>query len=137
MDANTEMSNNLKKESAKIMNSSKIAFIEREIEDLCMLRYNCQACLTEHQNNHMSHGGCMEQISWSEQAVEYFNQANLVALKNERMLIANATLTKMGLQGLFIKDFEDKRMGLRLWGCVLSWGKKSGTQVIECQHLDS
>ena len=104
-----------------------------------MLRYNCQACFTEHpsRNQHMSHGGCMEQISWSEQAVEYFDQANLGAFKNERMLIANTTMTKMGLQGLFIEDFEDKRMGLRLWACVLSWEKKSGTQVIECQHLDS
>ena len=34
------------------------------------------------------------------------------------MLIANATMKKMGLQGLFIEDFEDKPMGLRLWGCV-------------------
>ena len=30
----------------------------------------------------------------------------------------------MGLQGLFIEDFEDKRMGFRLWRCVLSGGKK-------------
>ena len=30
------------------------------------------------------------------------------------MLIANATVRKIGLQGLFIEDFEDKPMGLRL-----------------------
>ena len=42
LDASTEMSNNLKRESAKMMNFSKIALIEREIEDLRMLRYNCQ-----------------------------------------------------------------------------------------------
>ena len=38
------------------------------------------------------------------------------------MLIANAIVKKMGLQGLFIEDFEDKPMGLRLWVCVLSGG---------------
>ena len=48
------------------------------------------------------------------------------------MLIANAILKKMGLQGLFIEDFEDKPMGLRLWVCVLSGRKKGGTQEIEC-----
>ena len=53
------------------------------------------------------------------------------------MLIANATVKKMGLQGLFIEDFEDKPMGLRLWGCVSSGRKKGGTQDIECLHLDS
>ena len=37
-----QTSNNLKRESAKMMNFSKIALIEREIEDLPMLRYNCQ-----------------------------------------------------------------------------------------------
>ena len=58
----------------------------------------------------------MEQISWSEQVVEYFDQACLGVFENERMLIANATVKKMGLQGLFIEDFEDKPMGLRLWG---------------------
>ena len=62
----------------------------------------------------------MEQISWSEQVVEYFDQACLGVFENERMLIANATVKKMGLQGLFIEDFEDKPMGLRLWGGVLS-----------------
>ena len=36
----TEMSNNLKRESAKIMNFSKITLIEREIGDLRVLRYN-------------------------------------------------------------------------------------------------
>ena len=53
------MSNNLKRESAKIMNFSKITLIEREIEDLRVLRYNCQGCFTEHpsQDQHMSHGG--------------------------------------------------------------------------------
>ena len=64
----------------------------------------------------------MEQISWSEQVAEYFDQACLGVFQNERMLIANATVKKMGLQGLFIEDFEDKPMGLRLWGCVLSGG---------------
>ena len=48
LDASTQMSNNLKRESAKIMNFSKITLIVREIEDLCMLRYNCQGCFTEH-----------------------------------------------------------------------------------------
>ena len=59
LDASTEMSNNLKGESAKIMNFSKIALIEREIEDLRVLRYNCQGCFTDHpsQDQHMSHGG--------------------------------------------------------------------------------
>ena len=66
----TEMSNNLKRESAKIMNFSKITFIEWEIGDLRVLRYNCQGCFSEYtsQDQHMSHGGCMEQISgvsWS------------------------------------------------------------------------
>ena len=42
------------------------------------------------------------------------------------MLIANATVRKIGLQGLFIEDFEDKPMG-----CVLSGEKKGGTQDIE------
>ena len=50
LDASTEMSNNLKRESAKIMNFLKIALIEREIEDLRMFRYNCQGCFTEHPN---------------------------------------------------------------------------------------
>ena len=68
--------------------------------------------------------GCMEQIWWSEQVVEYLDQAYLGVFKNERMLIANATVKKMGLQGLFIEDFEDKPMRLRLWWCVLSGGKK-------------
>ena len=53
----------------------------------------------------------MEQISWSEQVTEYFNQACLGVFQNERMLIANATVKKIGLQRLFIEDFE---MGLRL-----------------------
>ena len=48
------------------------------------------------------------------------------------MLIANTTVKKMGLQGLFIEDFEDKPMGLRLGGWCLKWGKKGGTQYIEC-----
>ena len=47
------------------------------------------------------------------------------------MLIANATVKKMGLQGLFIEDFEDKLTGLT-GGCVLSGGKKGGTQDIKC-----
>ena len=71
----------------------------------------------------------MEQISWSEQVVEYFDQACLGVFENERMLIANATVKKMGLQGLFIEDFEDKPMGLRLWGCVLSVGGGGGERV--------
>ena len=48
------------------------------------------------------------------------------------MLIENATVKKMGLQGLFNEDFEDKPMGLRLLGCVLNGGKKGGTQDIKC-----
>ena len=59
LDASTEISNNLKRESAKTMNFSKIILIEREIEDLRVLRYNCQGCFTDHpsQDQHMSHGG--------------------------------------------------------------------------------
>ena len=64
----------------------------------------------------------MEQISWSEQVVEYFNQACLGVFEKERMLIANAIVKKMGLQGLFIEDFEEKLIGLGLWGSVLSGG---------------
>ena len=126
LDASTEMSNNLKRESAKIMNVSKITLIEWGKEDLHVLRYNCQGCFTQHpsQDQHMSHGGCIEQILSSEQVVEYFDQVCLGSFENKRMLIAYATVKKMGLQGLFIEDFEDKPMGLRLWGCVLSWGKK-------------
>ena len=58
----------------KIMNFSKITLTELEIEDLCVLRYNCKGRFTEHpcQDHHISHGGCMEQISWSEQVLEYF-----------------------------------------------------------------
>ena len=48
----------------------------------------------------------MEQISWSEQVVEYFNQACLGVFEKERMLIANAIVKKMGLQGLFIEDLK-------------------------------
>ena len=76
--------------------------------------------------------GCIKHISWSEQVVEYFDPACLGVFENERMFIANATMKKMGLQGLFIEDFEDKPMGLRMWGCVLSGGKKGGTQDTEC-----
>ena len=59
LDVSTEMSNNLKRESAKIINFSKISLIERNIEDLRVLRYNCQGCFTDHpsQDQHMSHGG--------------------------------------------------------------------------------
>ena len=59
LDACTEMSYNLKRESAKIMIFSKIAIIEWEIEDLTALKCNCQGCFTEHpsQDQHMSHGG--------------------------------------------------------------------------------
>ena len=58
-DASTEMSNNLKRNSARIMNFSKIALTEWKIEILCVLRYNCQGCFTEHpsQDQHKSHGG--------------------------------------------------------------------------------
>ena len=61
LDASTEMSNNLKRGSAKIMNFSKITLTERKIEDLRVLRYNCQGCFTEHpsQDQHMSHGGVL------------------------------------------------------------------------------
>ena len=83
--------------------------IEWEIEDLHALKNNCQGGFTEHpsQDQHMSHWGCMEQISWSEQVVEYFDQACLGVFENERMMIANATVEKMGLQGLFIEYFEN------------------------------
>ena len=54
----------------------------------------------------------MEEISWSEQVVEYFDQACLGVFQNQRMLIANATGKKMGLQGLFIEDFEDNNLPL-------------------------
>ena len=64
----------------------------------------------------------MEQISWSQQVDKNSYQACLGVFENERMLIANAIVKKMGLQGLFIEDFEDKPMGLRLWVCVLSGG---------------
>ena len=49
----------LKRGSAKILNFSKFALIEWKIQDLCVLRYNCQGCFTEHQSQdqHMSHGG--------------------------------------------------------------------------------
>ena len=59
LDASTEMSNNLKRKSTKIMSFSKIALIEWKIEDLHVLRYNCQGCFTEHpsQDKHKSHGG--------------------------------------------------------------------------------
>ena len=46
LESSTELSNNLKRESAKFMNFSKITFIEWEIEGLCVLRYNCQGCFT-------------------------------------------------------------------------------------------
>ena len=47
-------------------------------------------------------------------------------------------MKKMGMQGLFIEDFEDIPMGFRQRRCVLSGvGKKDGTQDIECLHLDS
>ena len=49
----------------------------------------------------------MKQISWSEQVVEYFDQAYLRVFENERTLIANPILKIMGLQGLFIEDFKD------------------------------
>ena len=49
----------------------------------------------------------MEQISWSEQVIEYFDQAYLEVFENKRMLIANTTVKKISLQGLFIEDFED------------------------------
>ena len=59
LNASTEMSTNLKRESAKTINFSKITLIELEIEHLRALRYNCQGCFTEHpnQDQHMSHGG--------------------------------------------------------------------------------
>ena len=57
-----------------------------------MLRYKCQGCFTEHpsQDQHMSHGGgggvggCMEQKSWSEQVVEYFDQVYLESSRTRR-----------------------------------------------------
>ena len=44
-------------------------------------------------------------------------------------------LWKMGLQGLFIEDFEDKGMELRLWVCVLSMGKKVGPKILSVNIL--
>ena len=43
------------------------------------------------------------------------------------MLIANTTVKKIGLQGLFIDDFEDKPMGLRLG--VFKVGKKGWNPI--------
>ena len=58
LDGSTEMANNLRRESPKIMIFSKIALIEQEIEDLRILGYNCQECFTEHpsQDQRMSQG---------------------------------------------------------------------------------
>ena len=65
------------------------------------------------ESTHEPWGGCMEQISWSEQVVEYFDQEYLGVFENEKMLIANAAMQKMGLQGLFIEDFEDNIIPLQ------------------------
>ena len=46
------------------------------------------------------------------------------------MLIANAAVKKMGLQGLFIEDFEDKLMGLRLWGVFQAGEKRVGCKIL-------
>ena len=51
------------------------------------------------------------------------------------MLIANATVKKMGLQGLFFEDIDDKPMRLRLWECVLSGGKKRVGPKISSVHI--
>ena len=45
------------------------------------------------------------------------------------MLIANAAVKIMGLQGLFIEDFEDKLMGLRLWGVFQAREKRVGCKI--------
>ena len=71
--------------------------------------------------------GCMEQISWSEQ-VQYFYQAFFGVFENDRMLIAKAIVKKMGLQGLFSEDFEDKPMGSDCWGGCFKWEKKGWDQ---------
>ena len=73
LDASKETPNNLKRKSAKIIKFSKIR----------VLRYNCQWCFTEHscQDQHISHGGCIEQISWSEQVIEYFIRRVLESLR--------------------------------------------------------
>ena len=57
LDASTQMSNNLKRVCKN--NEFFKNCIEPEIEDLRVLRYNCQGCFTEHpsQDQHMSHGG--------------------------------------------------------------------------------
>ena len=112
LDASTEMANNLKRESAKIMIFSKIALIEQEIEDLCILRYNCQECFTEHssQDQRMSQGGCIDNISWNEQVIGYFDQARRGVHENKRVFVANAVVKKMGQHGLNLEDSVDNSM---------------------------
>ena len=109
LDACTEMSYNLKRESAKIMIFSKIAIIEWEIEDLTALKCNCQGCFTEHpsQDQHMSHGGVWNTSHGLNKSLSASIRRVFGVFENERMLIAKAAVKKMGLQGLFIEYFED------------------------------
>ena len=46
-----------------------------------------------------SQGECMEQISWSEQVVEYFNQAYLGVFENKRMILYNSQRALKGEHG--------------------------------------
>ena len=100
LDASTEMSNNLKRGSAKIMNFSKIALTERKIEDLRVLKIQLPRVFHRASKSGSTHEpwGCIEQTSWSEQVIGYFNQACLGVFENERMLIANA-IVKNGSAG--------------------------------------
>ena len=53
--------------------------------------------------------GCTEQVSWSEQVVEYLIQACLGVFENERMLIANAAKKKMVCRGYLLKTLKTNR----------------------------
>ena len=103
------MTYNLKREPAKIMIFSKIAIIEWEIEDLTALKCNCQGCFTEHpsQDQLMSHGGVWNTSHGLNKSLSTSIRRVFEVFENKRMLIAKAAVKKMGLQGLFIKYFED------------------------------
>ena len=62
--------------------------------------------------------GCMEQISWSEQAIEYFDQACL-SLREQEDVDCKRCREENGSAGAIFEDFEDQPMGLRLLWCVL------------------
>ena len=51
------------------------------------------------------------------------------------MLIAKAIVKKMGLQGRFSEDFEDKPMGSDCWGVVLSGRKRVGPKILSVNIL--